>query len=81
MEFPPLGKKLVLLVADQLHGAPQIVGLHIFSPNKSWRTVRPDQVDLGMTIPEHMHMGWFMVVCEDDDAQPMRSIDRDHAEE
>jgi len=49
-----------------------------FSPDKGWRTVRPDQVDLGMTIAEHMHMGGFVIVCEDDDAQPMRPMDRNH---
>jgi hypothetical protein len=25
-----------------------------------------------------MHMGGFVIVCEDDDAQPMRPMDRDH---
>jgi len=78
MELPPLGKKLFLLVADQLHGATQITGLHVFSADKGWRTVRPDQVYLGMTIAEHMHMGGIVIVCEDDDAQPMRPVDRDH---
>jgi len=78
MELPPLGKKRFLLVADQLHGATQITGLHVFSPDKGWRTVRSDQVNLGMTIAEHMHMGGFVIVCEDDDAQPMRPMDRDH---
>jgi hypothetical protein len=31
-----------------------------------------------MTIAEHMHMGGFVIVCEDDDAQSMRPVDRDH---
>jgi hypothetical protein len=70
MELPPLGNKRFLLVADQLHGATQITGLHIFSLDKGWRTVRPDQVYLGMTIAEHMHMGRFVIVSEDDDAHP-----------
>jgi len=47
-------------------------------PDKGWRTVRPDQVDLGMTIAEHMHMGGLVIVCENDDAQPMRAVDRNH---
>lgn len=65
------------MVADHLHGAAQVVGLHVFGPHKGRRTIRPDQVYLGMTVAKHMDMSWFMVVCEDDDAQPMRSMDGD----
>jgi hypothetical protein len=72
MDFPPFGKKLFPLVTDQLHGTAQIVRLHAFGPNKGRKTIRPDEVDLGLSVPEHMHMGWFVVVSEDDDAQTMR---------
>jgi hypothetical protein len=74
MDFPPFGKKQLLLVADQLHGALQIGRLHVFGPDKGRGTVSPDQVDLGLTVSEHMHMGWFVIVVEDDDAQTMRPI-------
>jgi hypothetical protein len=78
MELPPSCEKLFLLVANHLHGAAQIIRLHILSPDKGWGAVRPDQVYLGMAIAEHMHMGRFVIVCEDDDAQPTRPVDRDH---
>jgi hypothetical protein len=66
MDVPPLCKKLLLLVADQLHGPPQVICFHSFSPDKTWNPVRSDQINLGLSIPKHMQMGWFMIVCEDD---------------
>jgi len=78
MNIPPFCKKLLLLIADQLHGPPQVIRLHSFGPDKAWNPVRPDQINLGLSITKHMHMGWFMIVCENDDAQPVRPIDCDH---
>jgi hypothetical protein len=78
MDLPPFGKKQLLLVVDKLHSAAQIVRLHVFGPDKGWQTVRPDQVYFGLTVPEHMHMSWLVVVGKDDDAQTVRPVDRDH---
>jgi hypothetical protein len=78
MDFPPSGKKRLLLVLDDLHGAAHIVPLHALGPDKRWSPVRPDQVDLDLPVTEHMHMGRLMIVCEDDDAQTMRSVYGDH---
>jgi len=68
MDFPPFGKRLFPLVTDQLHGTAQIVRRHAFGPNKGRKTIGPDEVDPGLSVPEHMHMGWFVVISEDDDA-------------
>jgi hypothetical protein len=78
MELPPLCEKLFLLVADHLHGAAQVIRFHPFGLNKDGNPVRADQINLGLSITEHMHMGWLMIVCEDDDALPVRPIDCDH---
>jgi len=78
MDFPPSCKKLLLLVADHLHGTAQIVRLHAFGPDESRNPVRSDQIDLGLPITEHMHMGWLVIVREDDDAQTMRTVNRNH---
>ena len=78
MNFPPSGKKSLLLVRDDLHGPAHIVPLHALSPDKSRSPVRPDQIDLDLPITGHMHMGRLMIVCEDDDAQTMRSAYGDH---
>jgi hypothetical protein len=51
MDFPPFGKKQLLLVTDQLHGALQIGRLHVFGPDKGWITVSPDQVERYLITP------------------------------
>lgn len=63
---------------DDLHGSTYIVPFHALSPDKNWSPVKPDQIDLDLPITEHMHMGWLMIVCEDDDTQTMRSVYGDH---
>lgn len=35
-------------------------------------------VDLHFAIADHMHMGRLVIVCEDDDAKPVRAQDGDH---
>ncbi len=78
MDFPTSGKKLRLLVTDNLHGATQIVRLHAFGPDKDRGTVSSNKIDLGLTVPEHMHMSWLVIVRKDDDAQAMCTMNRNH---
>jgi hypothetical protein len=40
--------------------------------------VGTQQVDLGVAVAEHVHMGGLMVIAEDHDAQPVRPKDGDH---
>ena len=78
MDFPPSGKKWFLLITDDPHRPAQIVCFHALHPHKRRKTIRPDQVDLGVTVTEHMHMGWFVIVGKDDGAQTLRTKDTDH---
>lgn len=66
------------MIADDLDRTADLVALHIPGPDQNRRSVRADQIDFGLTIAKHVHMGWFVVVGVDDDAQPMRPVDGDH---
>jgi hypothetical protein len=63
---------------NDLHRPTHIVPFHALSPDKSRITIRPDQVNFDLPITEHMHVGRLMIVCENDDAQTMRSVYSDH---
>lgn len=66
------------MITDYLHRSADLVALHIPGPDQNRRSVRAGQIDFGLTIAKHVHMGWFVVIGVDDDAQPMRPIDRNH---
>jgi hypothetical protein len=78
MDFPPFGKELFLLVTNHLHSPAQIVRLHTLCPDKSRSPVWTDQVDLGLPVSKDVDMSRLVVVRENDDAQPIGSVDRDH---
>jgi len=78
MDFPPFGKKSILLVRDYLHGSTHIFHFHALRPDQSWNSIRSNQVDLEFPITKYMNMGRLVIVCEDDNAQSMFSVYCDH---
>jgi len=67
-----------LLVDHDLHGAAHIAALHAFNRHDPGAAVRGDQVDLDVTITEHVDMGRLMVIDKDDKPQAVGPMDRDH---
>jgi len=63
-----------LLFLDDLHSPAHIASFHTLGSEKNRSPIRPDQIDLDLPVAEHVHMGRLMVVCEDNDAQTMRSV-------
>lgn len=66
------------MVTNQLQGTAHVIPLQAFGPDEHRTAIRADQVDLGLPVTKHMHMGRLVIVREDDDAQTMRPMDRDH---
>jgi hypothetical protein len=52
-----------------LHGPPNLTSGHAFSPDQFRRTICTQEIDLGLTITEHMHMRRSMIIDKDDYAQ------------
>jgi hypothetical protein len=40
--------------------------------------LRPEQIDLGLSVPEDVDMGWRVIIREDDEAQPGDPQDGNH---
>jgi len=66
------------MFGDDFHGATNIAPLHVFRPNQRRPAVGSGQIDLSVAIAEHMHMSWLMIVHKDDEAQAVRTMNRDH---
>lgn len=78
MSCSPTRQKISLPLDYHSHRATHLVVLHILGPDQFRFPIGTDQIDLGMPIAEHMHMGRFMVIAKNDDAQAMRPIDRNY---
>jgi len=57
------------LLDDDPHEPPRIAALHALDGHDLRRAVRPDQVDLGVTVTKGVNMYRRMVIGEDDDAK------------
>lgn len=78
MDLSPTCEQGFLLFGHDLHGAAHIAALHAFYGHDLWPAVGSQQVDLGVSVAEHVDMGRRMVIDEDDEAQAMRAVDSDH---
>ncbi len=67
------------LIGDDLHGATNIASLHAVDPRQRGDAVRSDQIDLRLSVAEHMDMGRLVVVREYDEAQPASAMNRNHS--
>lgn len=66
------------MIADNLNRTADLIAFHVPRPDQDWKAIRANQIDLGLAIAKNVHMGRFVIVSEDDDAQPICSIDGNH---
>jgi len=78
MDISPTCEQGFLLLRHNLHGAAHIAAFHAFDGHDLWLAFGSQQVDLGVSVAEHMHMGWRMVIDKDDEAQAMGAVNGDH---
>jgi hypothetical protein len=79
MDFlPPPHQKLQLFSHDP-HGATNLTARHVVGPDQFWSALRPNQVDFGFSVPEHVNMRRQMVIDVDDDTQAIGTQDDNHA--
>jgi hypothetical protein len=78
MYVSPSRKECFSVLSHNGHRAAHFVSLHIRRPDQLGRSAPTCQVDLGVPITEDMHVGRFVVIAEDNDAQPMRAMNGDH---
>jgi hypothetical protein len=78
MYLSPSGQKRGPPFGHKVHGAANLIALHAYGPNQLRRASRAGEIDLRLPVAEHMNVGRLVVVAEYDDAQAMRTVDRDH---
>jgi hypothetical protein len=79
MNFSPARQQYGLVRGDDIDGAAHIVAFHAFGPDQLRSTIRPDQIDLGVAVAEHVNVRRLMVVDENHDSQASFTQDGDHA--
>jgi hypothetical protein len=70
MDFSPSSQQRFAIFADQPHAFADVRVFHPHGPDECRMPVVSLQIDLGFSVSENMHMGWFMVVDENDDPEP-----------
>jgi hypothetical protein len=80
MEVLPPFEQAVAMVGDKRHRTPDLVSLHAIGSNQLGRSVRANEVDLGLSVPEDMDVSGFVIIEIDNDLKSMRAQDRHHGQ-
>lgn len=67
------------MITHKPHCASYLGASHAFRRQERRLAVRAKKIDLRLTVAEHMDVGGFVVIDENDNAKSMRAVDRDHA--
>jgi hypothetical protein len=70
MDFLPADQQIILLLGNQFHNAADVAPLHAINPNQFWTATGSQKINLGLTVTKNMDMGWFVIIQEDDNANP-----------
>jgi hypothetical protein len=77
MDFPPPRQQIVPPLDDDFHGATNFASCR--RPIRASGAFGADQIDLRLSVAEHMDMSRLVVIDEDDESQAASAMDSDHA--
>jgi hypothetical protein len=67
-----------LLLDNDLHRAPDLPAGHSVRPNQFGPTIGTEEINLGLTVTEDMHVSRLVIVDEDDHAKTAGTKHGDH---
>jgi len=66
MDVLPSRQQHCLLSRHQPQSTTDLKPRHVGCPNQICAAVGPKQIDLGLSVAEHVNMGWQMIIGEND---------------